>query len=112
VLRRGERLPGFGHAVYQRADPRFGLLLGTVRTGYAGDRRLEVVEEVIGVGRGRTDEVANVDLALGALTWLSGMGHDAGEVVFAVSRTVGWLAHGVEEYAEPPLRFRPRSLPR
>jgi citrate synthase len=31
----------------------------------------------------------------------------AGEAVFAIARTVGWLAHAIEEYARPsPLRPR------
>lgn len=32
---------------------------------------------------------------------------DAGETVFAVSRTAGWIAHALEEYGERPLRIRP-----
>jgi citrate synthase len=39
-------------------------------------------------------------------------GHDmvpgANEVIFAVARTAGWLAHAIEEYAHR-LRFRPRA---
>ncbi|GAB2940179.1 hypothetical protein GCM10027075_45950 [Streptomyces heilongjiangensis] len=35
--------------------------------------------------------------------------HDAvaGETIFAVARTVGWIAHALEEYGERPLRMRP-----
>ncbi|NEE08905.1 citrate synthase, partial [Streptomyces sp. SID7499] len=36
-----------------------------------------------------------------------GMPADAGETVFAVSRTAGWIAHALEEYGERPLRIRP-----
>jgi citrate synthase len=28
----------------------------------------------------------------------------------AVARTAGWIAHALEEYGEPALRFRPRAL--
>ena len=33
----------------------------------------------------------------------------AGETIFAVARSAGWIAHALEEYQEPPLRFRPRA---
>jgi citrate synthase len=112
LLRRDRPLPGFGHPVYHSVDPRYRLLQGAVTAAFGSDPGLEVVEAVTGVARSRRDDVANIDLALGALTWLAGMASDAGEVVFAVSRTAGWLAHASEEYGEAPLRYRPRSLPR
>ena len=34
---------------------------------------------------------------------------EAGEVVFATTRIVGWLAHAAEEY-QHRLRFRPRAV--
>ena len=49
----------------------------------------------------------NVDLALAAVMHAAGLRSDAGEAMFAVARTVGWLAHAIEEYRESPLRFRP-----
>jgi len=55
------------------------------------------------------DEFPNVDLAMGAFTWLAGMAPKAGETIFAIARTASWLAHAVEEYDEAPLRFRPRT---
>lgn len=50
---------------------------------------------------------ANVDLALAVLTLSCGMAAEAGETVFAVARTAGWIAHALEEYQERPLRMRP-----
>jgi citrate synthase len=32
---------------------------------------------------------------------------EAGEAVFALARTAGWIAHALEEYGERPLRLRP-----
>ena len=34
----------------------------------------------------------------------------AGETIFAVARTAGWIAHALEEYGERPLRMRPSGL--
>ncbi len=51
----------------------------------------------------------NIDFALGVLASVSGMVAGAGEAVFAVARTAGWLGHALEEYARrTPLRPRAR----
>jgi citrate synthase len=48
----------------------------------------------------------SIEFALGALVHACGMREDAGEAIFAVARTAGWIAHALEEYEEPGLRFR------
>ena len=104
------RNPGFGHTIYRSEDPRYAMLMGAVsRSAGATTRRLATVHAVRDLISQRTDAIANVDLALGALTWLADMEADAGEAIFAISRTAGWLAHALEEYDEQPLRFRPRA---
>jgi citrate synthase len=107
--RRTGMIPGFGHAVYQRQDPRYRALMAMVLDAWGDDARVHHVHRVRDVVNERSDAVPNIDLALGSLTWLSGMHPDAGEVIFAVSRTAGWLAHAMEEYDEPAVRFRPRA---
>ncbi|MGI9624039.1 MAG: citrate/2-methylcitrate synthase [Acidimicrobiales bacterium] len=107
VQRQSGTYPGFGHSVYRAVDPRFCGLMDVVRSGWPRDPRLEVVDAIADLVNMRTGLAPNVDLALGTLTWLGAMPRDAGEAIFAVSRTAGWLAHGIEEYTEPPLRFRP-----
>jgi citrate synthase len=52
----------------------------------------------------------NVDLALAALTWVTGMPADAGVTLFTVARVAGWTAHYLEELTERPLRFRARAV--
>lgn len=102
----GERIPGFGHKVYRTADSREAVLLSAVDDAWESDPRLETVRRVRHLVADRIDQPANIDLALGALSWL---GHfEAGATaVFAISRTVGWIAHAVEEMGEKPVRFRP-----
>lgn len=68
------------------------------------------VAEVEGRGPGGRPALrANIDLALAALALAADLPSEAGEVVFAVARTPGWLAHAVEEYREEPLRMRARG---
>lgn len=102
-------LPGFGHKVYETRDPRCEELMIWISRAWHDDPRLRVVSEVHDVIRSRTDAVPNIDLALGALTFLANMPPSAGEVIFAVSRTAGWIAHAAEEYAEEAHRFRVRA---
>ena len=53
---------------------------------------------------------ANVDLALAATAHAHGMRPDAGEAVFAVARTVGWISHWLEMHSGPYKIGRPRQL--
>lgn len=109
VQRHARSVPGFGHAVYRTQDPRYSALMGAVSDAWRDDPRLATVHEVRDVVARRTDAIPNVDLALGALTWLGDMPPESGEGIFAISRTAGWIAHVVEEFGEKPLRFRPRA---
>ncbi|MEM7091579.1 MAG: citrate/2-methylcitrate synthase [Actinomycetota bacterium] len=109
VLRAGERVPGFGHSVYRVQDPRYTALMAAVIEAWRDDPRLQHIFRVRDVVSERRELLPNIDLAVGALTWLAGMTPDAGETIFAVARTAGWLAHAIEEYDEAPLRFRPRA---
>lgn len=102
-------VPGFGHAIYTRQDPRFSALMAMIIGAWSNDRRLQHVYRVREVVGERIDAPPNVDLALGSLTYLSGMPAEAGEAIFAIARTAGWLAHAMEEYEEQPLRFRPTA---
>lgn len=99
-LRAGERIPGFGHTIYRTRDPRTELLLATI----AGSDAASVVGEVADALGERS--FPNVDLALAAVMHAHRMRPDAGEAIFAIARTVGWIAHALEEYAERGLRFR------
>jgi citrate synthase len=106
-LRRGERIPGFGHMVYRVNDGRAGLLLDRVRAAAPDHPRLAVAEAVIDEAARRRLPGVNVEFALAVLADVSGMTSGAGEAIFAIARTAGWLAHAMEEYAQPtPLRLR------
>ena len=107
LLRRGERIPGFGHFVYKTGDPRSVLLLALTRDLAAGSPRLAVADAVLAEARRRALPEPNIDFAHAALADAAGMIRGAGEAVFAVARSAGWLAHALEEYARKrPIRPR------
>ncbi len=94
------RIPGFGHKVYRGRDPRFDVLLDSVRQLTDDDLVDEVLAEV-----GRViPKHPNIDLALGALTYAAGL--DDRVPIFAVARIAGWAAHYAEELDAPPVRYR------
>jgi citrate synthase len=110
VLARGEHLAGFGQRLYPDGDPRAVPLLRGVRA-LAGPARLQRVVDDVCVEAHRQAAVApNIDWALAALTAVCGMPVDSGELIFAVARCAGWIAHAFEEAGERPLRFRARAV--
>jgi citrate synthase len=109
LLRRGERIPGFGHFVYKSGDPRAVLLLKILRQSAPRSQRLAVAEAVVAEVRGRALPEPNIEFALAALASVAGMISGAGEAVFAVARAAGWLAHALEEYARN-MPIRPRGV--
>lgn len=106
-MRAGEGLPGFGHRIYRRRDPRASVLLALLRERPEAAPVMATVDAVLNNLDPDRGQFPNVDLALAALMHAYDMPADAGETIFAVARTVGWVAHAIEEYAEPPLRLRP-----
>jgi citrate synthase len=107
LLRRGEKVPGFGHLVYKGGDPRAVMLLDLVRRAAPKSGRLAVAEAVLAEVRLKSLPAPNADFALATLTLVAGMVRGAGEAIFAVARTAGWIAHALETYAgNRPLRPR------
>jgi citrate synthase len=107
LLRRGEKVPGFGHFVYRGGDPRALTLLGLVRRAAPKSGQLAVAEAVLAEMRQKSLPAPNIDFAVATLARVAGMITGAGEAIFAVSRTAGWIAHALEAYtADNPLRPR------
>lgn len=108
LRRRGDHLPGFGHKIYRRSDPRFAILAGRVRAVATADQAAVIDELLAAAGRAITAQ-PNVDLALGALSWAAGLDRDL--PLFAVARIAGWAAHCAEELEAPPVRYRGLARP-
>jgi citrate synthase len=107
--RRGERIPGFGHPFYGRSgDARARVLLEIAWSLGRPTPELEIANAVIGAMERASKPPPNVDAAAVALRAALGMPRGAVAGLFAVARTVGWVAHALEQVATGHL-LRPRA---
>lgn len=100
-LARGEPLPAFGHPLYPEGDPRAIALMRHFKLS-------AVFAQVRTAAEDLTGERPNVDFALAALADAYALPREAPFVVFALSRSVGWMAHALEQTATGQL-IRPRA---
>jgi citrate synthase len=100
-LRRGDRLPGFGHQLYAEVDPRAKALLKLLPHDATRERLLAAMARIDG-------KPPNVDFALVSLRRAAGLPRGAAIALFAVGRTAGWIAHALEQHADGKL-IRPRA---
>jgi citrate synthase len=100
-LARGEPLPAFGHPLYPEGDPRAAALMRQFRLSGLFAQVRSAAEDLTGEG-------ANVDFALAALADAFALPRHAPFVIFALSRSVGWIAHALEQIATGQL-IRPRA---
>jgi citrate synthase len=106
-LRRGESLPGFGHPLYPAGDPRAALLMRLAEAaGNTAEWRL--VQALGKAGAALLHDKPNLDFGLAAMARAYGLPAHAPLVLFALGRTVGWIAHAIEQYATGEL-IRPRA---
>lgn len=77
--------------------------------GWRRDKRLTTVYKVRDLIQTRSNELPNIDFAIGTLSYLAHAAPDAGEAIMSIARTAGWIAHLIEELDEQPLRFRPKA---
>ncbi|HEX4214980.1 MAG TPA: citrate synthase [Candidatus Dormibacteraeota bacterium] len=108
-LRRGDRLPGFGHQLHPSGDPRASFLLGRLRSTVGSQETLAVVGAILDATTERGLPAANIDFALAALSRTCGMLRGASEAIFGLARAAGWIAHALEVYAGD-LDMRPQVI--
>lgn len=101
-LARGEDMPGFGHHLYPAGDPRASALLARILP-----RRPEwetLIEQAFELSGQRP----SVDFSLVAVRRHLGLPPGAAFGLFALGRSIGWLAHGLEQRGSPDV-IRPRA---
>lgn len=115
------RLMGFGHRVYKNYDPRAKVLRQHAynvlkRLGKENDPLFELALEL--EKRALEDDYfkekklfPNVDFYSGIIYEALGIPDSMFTVMFAIARTVGWVAHWCEMQADPERRIgRPRQI--
>jgi citrate synthase len=107
-LRRGERIPGFGHQLYPDGDPRGALLLDLCHEVAPNDTALHLTDAVSAAARDLIDERPNVDFGLVAVTRLLRLQRGSALNLMALGRTAGWVAHALEQYSQQRM-IRPRA---
>jgi citrate synthase len=101
----GERFAGFGHGVYKHGDPRARALLDALAHAGAAPKLVKEIPDRIAEATG---EFVNIDYALAVLLHVLGQVPGNELVLFAMARTVGWIAHACEQLQHGGL-IRPRA---
>lgn len=121
-IERGDRIMGFGHAVYKTMDPRASYLknmatrLGKSKGMQRWDELSKTIEQVAMEEfdrRGKTEIRPNVDFFSAPVYFMMGIPRDLFTAIFAMSRIAGWCSHIIEEAfaeaQEKPALYRPQA---
>jgi len=107
-LRRGETIPGFGHPLYPKGDPRGRLLLQLLSQNYPKSSGLNLIQAVAERASEMLNAAPTIDYALVALTRTLNLPNGSALALFAMGRTIGWIGHAIEQYQLSSL-IRPRA---
>lgn len=107
-LKRGERIPGFGHPLYPNGDPRARLLIERVRRAYPESAEFQLAAEIAAETQRHIQMQPNIDFALVTLARSAALPPGAALTLFALGRTAGWIGHAIEQYASDQI-IRPRA---
>ncbi|MEU3859377.1 citrate synthase/methylcitrate synthase [Streptomyces sp. NPDC028722] len=109
----GDRIMGFGHAVYRTEDPR-SRMLREIALGFGGprvdfavevERRVEAILAELKPGR---ELHTNVEFYAGVVMELCGLPREMFTPTFAAGRVVGWSANVLEQAADSKI-IRPAA---
>jgi citrate synthase len=104
----GLDLPGFGHTLYPDGDIRALALLAMLREIVPNDPEFIFATRIAAVGERLIDRQPNVDFATVTIERVLGLPKDSALSMFLLGRTVGWIAHAIEQAAQGGL-IRPRA---
>ncbi|WP_375383161.1 citrate synthase [uncultured Sphingomonas sp.] len=96
-LRDGDPVPGFGSRLYPKGDPRAATLVAHCAEVFPDDPKLKHVLTASAVmldAKGLQPDFALACMLAGEL-----LGPPIADSLFLIGRSVGWIAHSIEQYA-------------
>ncbi|SNZ18993.1 citrate synthase family protein [Cohaesibacter gelatinilyticus] len=108
-LMRADKLPGFGHLLYDQIDPRAVCLLNAIEEAYPDHPRMRLTQELIEEAKRLFGLAPNIDFSLAVLKDILGLPETSGMALFCAGRMVGWIGHAIEQYGSGQ-HIRPRAV--
>jgi citrate synthase len=99
---------GFGHPLYPDGDVRAWVLFDLMREALPQSPQLAAAERLAEAVERLTNRRRNIDFATVTLESVLGLPKDSALAIFLLGRTVGWIAHALEQ-AENRTLIRPRA---
>jgi citrate synthase len=101
-------IPGFGHQLYPDGDVRAATLFALLREALPDSAELAFAERLAAAVERLIDRKPNVDFTTVMVERALGLPRDSALALFLLGRTVGWIAHALEQAAHGAL-IRPRA---
>jgi len=105
---RGEAVPGFGHTLYPKGDPRGAMLLADCQAFPTRTREVRTLLSATNAMALVARESPTIDVGLVAIASALGLPRGAALAIFACGRLAGWVAHALEQRQDGFL-LRPRA---
>jgi citrate synthase len=107
-LKRGDRIPGFGHPLYPEGDPRAREILQLVSTIFPKSSAVTLAAAATEEAMRLIGERPTIDFGLVIAARALGLPPDGATTLFAIGRTVGWIGQAIEQYRRDRI-IRPRA---
>jgi citrate synthase len=107
-VREAIALPGFGHPLYPDGDIRAATLFEFMHETLPGSAEFAFARGAAATVERLTERRPNIDFATVTLERALGLPKDSALALFLLGRTVGWIAHALEQAANGSL-IRPRA---
>jgi citrate synthase len=107
-LGRGELVPGFGHPLYPKGDPRGAYLIEIARKTGAKNGAARTAFALLNAMAAGGHPAPSLDVGLVTLCHCLGLPRGSAASIFALGRSAGWVAHALEQRAAGYL-LRPRA---